>query len=461
MTLLLFPLLMGVAALLARGSALCRIMAWLGTAQLVLSAAVCVPHLQGEASQAWGFVLDGTSAVFLLLTTVVFTASLWHAPGFFARDHEGNPRTFYLFATLFVVTMYGVVAADNLGYLWISMEATTLVSAPLVYYHRSRTSLEAAWKYLLICSVAIAFAFFGTALLYSASEPNVTTLSIAMLRAHARELSAGPLRIGFIFILLGYGTKAGLFPLHNWLPDAHSEAPSPASAILSGAMLNCALVPLWRVGSVMAAAGDARFVTATLLPMGVLTVLAASLFLLKQHDLKRLLAYSSMENAGLMAVAVALGSSGGFSLQACNHSLVKVALFLMAGNLVGQFETKELHALAGTLSKAPMTAALLLAGGVAVAGTPPFGSFLAEWQILTQTVDSGHLPAAVVLCVALAIAFIAIGRHLAPLLLGKPATEAVGPTGGLLVPTGLLAASLVLGTALTPHLYGLAQAVLR
>src|SRR5262249_2866174 len=161
-------------------------------------------------------------------------------------------------------------------------------------------------------------------------------------------------------------------PLHNWLPDAHSEAPAPASAMLSGALLNCALVALWRIGNLMTAAGEGDFVRTTLLPMGVLTALVASLFLLKQRDLHRMLDYSSMENVGLMAVAIALGTGSGFTMQAINHSLVKVALFLLAGNLLQQYGTKTIKEIRGVLAASPSQGVLLLLAAIAVAGTPPF-----------------------------------------------------------------------------------------
>ena len=295
LSLLLCPMLILVSALLSRRtSTLLRLSAVLMWVQMAVVLAVCVPRLgtHQTAPVVHGFRLDNTAALFAMLTTLIVAAALTHAVGFFLREtaSEHAPsnrdlRMFYLFAALFYLSMVAVVAADNLGYLWISVEATTLLSAPLVYHHRSRTSLEATWKYLIICSVGIAFAFLGTAIFYAASQRvgagTTGSLSLAYLVKHARLYSHSMLRLGFVFTLLGYGTKAGLFPLHSWLPDAHSEAPAPASAMLSGALLNCALVALWRTCSLMAAAGESRFVQITLLPMGAATVLAASLFLLK------------------------------------------------------------------------------------------------------------------------------------------------------------------------------------
>lgn len=426
-----------------------------------------------------GFRLDSMAALFVILTTLVASAALTHAVGFFARElgAEHPPasmhiRRFYLFVGFFLLSMYAVVTADNLGFLWIAVEATTLLSAPLVYYHGSRTALEATWKYLIICSVGIAFAFFGTAIIYAASQRLVVlgegSLSLRELTTHARALPPGLLRLGFVFTLLGYGTKAGLFPLHAWLPDAHSEAPAPASALLSGALLNCALVALWRLSGLMEAAGDGAFVQATLLPMGVATVLAASLFLLKQRDLKRLLAYSSMENVGLMVTAIALGARSGFALQAVNHSLVKVALFLLAGNLLQQYGTKTIRQIRGLVTTQPAQALCLLSGVIAIAGTPPFGSFVAEWQILAAAA-AGHQPVTVlILCGALALAFIALSTHVMAIVFGKAlperlrlASTAVAPHFFAVVPALLIFTSLLLGVFIPPavltFLEGIAQ----
>lgn len=453
-------LCMRSADMLSRAAA---VLLW---AQTGIAIATMFPYLAGGHEPAvWGpFRLDGIAALFLVLNTLVVTAALTHAVGFFQREGlsqhppgRHSVREFYLFAALFLLSMYAVVAADNLGILWIAVEATTLLSAPLVYFHRSHTSLEATWKYLIICSVGIAFAFLGTATLYAGSQRvplfGDGTLSFSVLSQHAALLPHGLLRLGFVFALLGYGTKAGLFPLHAWLPDAHSEAPAPASAILSGALLNCALVALWRICNLMFGAGQRTFVEATLLPLGVATVLAASLLMLRQRDLKRLLAYSSMENVGLMAIAIALGTGPGFGLQAINHSLVKVALFLLAGNLLQRYGTKSLRDLRGVLTGQPAQGALLLLAAVAVAGTPPFGSFLSEWKILAVAADGRHAATVAATSIGLAVAFIALCVQMGGIVFGeaRPAdAKPTSPTGAGLtaIPAAMTVAALLLGVML-------------
>jgi hydrogenase-4 component F len=480
LALIICPLLIVVVTLCTpRVNLIARAVAFLMWVETGIAVAGCGPYLWTERSSpvplGYGFRLDGVAALFLILNTLVVAAALTHAVGFFGAESESEHppsrrqvREFYVFAALFLFAMDIVVAADNLGFLWIAIEATTLLSAPLVYYHRTRTSLEATWKYLIICSVGIAFAFFGTAIFYAASQriPGLSegSLSISQLTSSARLLPHGLLRLGFVFTLLGYGTKAGLFPLHSWLPDAHSEAPSPASAILSGALLNCALVAIWRTSDLTAASGEGAFVQKTLLPMGLATVLSAGLFLLKQRDLKRLLAYSSMENVGLMAVAIAIGTGSGFALQAINHSLVKVALFLLAGNLLQEYGTKNIRDIRGLLTSRPSQGILLLLAFIAVAGTPPFGSFLAEWQILSVAGERGFTTSVVITLIGLTIAFIALMGQVVGIVFGEPSRKEE-PIGELVqfnfnrvvVPALLIVTSVLLGLMLPPTAMALAK----
>lgn len=476
---LIFPLLILTTAFFAsRVRILTRVSAVLMWAQMAVTTCVSIYGFTRNATvhlRIYGFQLDKTAQLFLVLTTLVTASALTQAVAFFDREEAeqqaniGSLRNFYALASLFYLSMIAVITAEDLGYLWIAIEATTLLSAPLVYFHRSRTALEATWKYLIICSVGIAFALFGTALFYAASQrvPGLSSgsLSLHILLLNAKLMPTGLLRLGFVFILLGYGTKAGLFPLHSWLPDAHSEAPAPASAMLSGALLNCALIGLWRTAGIMDAAGEASFVRITLLPMGALTVLAAGLFMLKQYDLKRMLAYSSMENVGLIACAIALRSSSGFALQAINHSLVKVALFLLAGNMLQEYGTKSIREIRGMMQVRPSAGFLFLLGIVAVSGTPPFGSFLSEWEILYSAADQRQILVLAAILSALAIAFIGLMVQTAGIVFGEPSKRREGhdahkhATLPIIVPGLLLLAALLLGFMLTPQIMALAQGV--
>jgi hydrogenase-4 component F len=470
-TLALFclPLLMALLGVYPRGG---KWLPWTSAGLMLLQMPValwlCRPLLSGASPVAGEFALDGIGAAFVLITTLVATAAICQAalllPAERTGKHVVTERRFCLFYTLaglFLCAMYAVLLAQNLGYLWIAMEATTLMSAPLVYYHRSRRSLEATWKYLLLCSVGIALALFGTVLIFAAQDGVATgaTLYLHDLQARAGQLDHRLLRLGFIFCLLGYGTKAGLFPLHNWLPDAHSEAPAPASALLSGALLNCALVAIWRLAQLTSAAGQPELVRQILVPAGAITVLAASLMLVRQHDLKRLWAYSSVEHVGLLTLAIGLNSGPVFLLHALNHSLVKVALFLLAGNLLHHYHTKRLSKLTGVLNTAPAWGLLLGAGSFAVAGSPPFGTFLSEWLLLRDAFAAREILAAAVVILGLTVTFIALSTHIGRVLFGaSPSpTNPSSIRAWSIVPAVLLGLSLVAGLMLTPAAMNMLQ----
>lgn len=437
------------------------IVAGLMLVQLVWVGWVCKTGLRQPFDARADFGLDGVGAAFLLITTLVATAALIQAALLLPAERQYAPEisdrqlaSFYLLTGLFLAAMYGVLLAQNLGYLWIAMEATTLVSAPLVYYHRSRHALEASWKYLLLCSVGIAFALFGAVLIIAAQHPIGGESSLRWHDLLARAASCDPrlLRLGFIFCLLGFGTKAGLFPLHNWLPDAHSEAPAPASAMLSGALLNCALVAIWRLAQVMQAAGQGDLLRQTLVPAGAITVLAAGIMLVRQRDLKRMWAYSSVEHVGLLTLAIGIGATPLFLLHALNHSLAKVALFLLAGSMLHLYNTKTLQRLSGLLRTVPAWGLLLAAGSFAIAGSPPFGTFLSEWLILRETFAAGHPLAAVLVIVGLTVTFVALASHVAHILFGQAVavTRPVPALSWSVVPAVLLILVTLTGIAFSP-----------
>ena len=437
-----------------------RLIALLIWLQLGVVLWLVMPVLQGVAPElrlSSEFSLDRISSLFLLLTTLVVACSLSHANFFFAREAEENDtvqaahvKMVYACSCLFLLAMSSVFACDNLGFLWISVEATTLMSAPLVYFNRSKHALEATWKYLIICSVGIAFALLGTVFIFAASQHDGTaagSLNISQLIADGPRLHLPLLRLGFIFCFLGYGTKAGMFPIHSWLPDAHSEAPAPASAMLSGSLLNCALFGIWRISQILSASQQAVITNQLTLWVGALTVVAASVFLIRQHGFKRLWAYSSIENVGLMLVAIGLGSGALFFWQALNHSLAKVSLFLLSGNVVQAAKTHHLPELRGMVRVSPVWSLLLALSAFAVTGAPPFGAFVSEWLILTRVVDMNHWLIAVALLCGLALAFVAVSIHLGRVLVGKPRADvaAFSPLATSLVPAVLVACSLLLG----------------
>jgi hydrogenase-4 component F len=375
---------------------------------------------------AWGGVLrlDAIGQPFLSVLSALFLVAAFYAVGYLERESPGErvdflegfrftnaPEAVFTGCLLFfLATMTLVLVSENLGLLWIAIEATTLSSAPLIYFHRHHRSLEATWKYLLICSVGIGLALLGNLFLAvaAAGPGGHIPLSVHLLCQRAHELNVPWLQGAFLFLLVGYGTKMGLAPLHTWLPDAHSEAPSVVSALLSGALLNCAFVGILRIFQICAAAGLATYAQGFLLLFGLLSIALAAVFLLAQRDYKRLLAYSSVEHMGILALGIGLGGTAAFGamLHAVNHSVTKAMLFLLAGNILATYRTKVAHDVRGVLRRIPVTGALWLAGLFAITGTPPFGTFVSEFLILRGAIEQGRFGIAAIYLSLLAVIFI-------------------------------------------------------
>jgi hydrogenase-4 component F len=295
---------------------------------------------------------------------------------------------------LFLSTMTMVTLSDHIMVMWIAIEATTLASAPLIYTHRSALSLEATWKYVLICSVGIAMALLGSVLVTVAMDAgNVDApISFSALTEVAGQLNPMWLKAGFVFILVGYGTKMGLAPMHTWLPDAHSEAPSPASALLSGVLLNCAYLGIFKTNKIMHAAGLADFSSPILIVFGLISIMAAATFILKQTEYKRMLAYSSIENMGIIAVGTGIGGLGAYGALICliHHSLIKSSLFLTSGNILLGFGSRLISDTGGLVGRMPKTFVAFLGGFAGIAGFPPFGLFIGELLIIIAAFRGGH-----------------------------------------------------------------------
>ena len=310
----------------------------------------------------------------LILTPVLFVANLvqsfFYLPESSRRESGGHMSNILYYALLFLFfgAMMFSLLASSLPLMWVAIELTTLVSAPLITYHRSRESLEAMWKYLLICSIGIAFALFGTMLVLHAQS----TGSVMWYKA------------GFAFVLAGYGTKMGLAPFHTWLPDAHSEAPAPVSALLSGALLNCSFFAIVRVREMMPFAAT-PFCDAAMLALGILSLAVGAVFMVRQTDYKRLLAYSSVEHMGLVIIlfSLALSRSGtmlwyALALHIAAHSITKTLLFQTAGNLLLAFRTRAVSVVQGLGVSMKGHAALWLIGLVLICGMPPSLLFFSE-----------------------------------------------------------------------------------
>lgn len=451
-----------IALILPRVQATRMVVCLLIWLQFVLLATAWGPVAidNGVVNIAHDLSADHIGILFVLLTTLVAASAFTHAPFFFAREEmepgyrASRERLYYCASALFLLAMSFVFLCDNLGYLWIAVETTTLCSAPLVYYSATKHALEATWKYFIICSVGIAFALLGTILVFASSQSTGAggSLNWKELVALGPQLQYPLLRLGFIFCFLGYGTKAGLFPLHSWLPDAHSEAPAPASAMLSGALLNSALFAIFRLSQVVIANNHPQLVFDLAVVGGTATTLAASIFLIRQHGIKRLWAYSSIENVGLMLVAIGFNSPALFFLQALNHSLSKVALFLLSGNIIQALGTKRLSEIRGLLQVSPAWSILLAVAACAVTGSPPFGSFISEWLILAAAADSKNYVVVAALLVSLAISFVAVCFYVTRVISGSPPrnSAAFAVTGTSLVPALLVVVCLIAGVTFVP-----------
>ncbi len=395
--------------------------------------AVALVHLV-LVGVAWTLPLDpgghwlGLDELGLLLLTGVsalFLPVAIYSVGYLARRSARHTATDSLFVTcmlFFLGTMTLVTVAQQFELLWVAVEATTLASAPLIYFHHSKHAVEATWKYLIICSVGIALALLGTVFLaVSASSGGIEGLSLSALTRDAASLQPTYLRLAFVLFVVGYGTKMGLAPMHTWLPDAHSEAPSPVSALLSGASLACAFLGILRVGQLCFAAGMGDLVQDVMLFLGMVSLVVAVVYIVGQKDFKRLLAYSSVEHMGLAAVGLSLGGSAvKFALlHVVGHAFVKGMAFLAAGNLLSAFHSKRVSQVTGAISVVPGTAVMWLAALFLLAGAPPGLLFITKLGILRSALDSGHIAVALLLALLLTLAFAGLAAAMLPMALGQ------------------------------------------
>ena len=445
--LVLAPLAGGIAALTIGSDRPRRML--LVLVALLHTALVLHLTITGRATgPEWDGLLriDSLGLLFLWIVSLLFLAAAWYAQGYLRdeakakglhRDFEAGvsfrnapERIFTACLLFFVSAMSLVTCTTHLGLLWVGVETTTLASAPLIYFHRHQRSLEATWKYLMICSVGIALALMGNILLSISmvgSDTRGGTMLLADLLAAAPGMQPFWLKAAFIFLLVGYGTKMGLAPMHNWLPDAHSESPSLVSALLSGALLNCAFLGILRAHQICTAAGIADFSSDLLVFFGLLSMVMAAIFIVGQGDYKRLLAYSSVEHMGILALGVGIGGGAAFGamFHAVNHSLTKAGLFLLAGNILTRYHTKSCYDTRGMLRVIPWTGVLWTALFLSIVGSPPFGTFASEFAILKAMFDAGRFIPAAIYLLCLAVIFTGMSLTVVRMVQG-PAPKALG-----------------------------------
>lgn len=396
---------------------------------------------------------DALSTLLVISVSFVTALAAWLGPGLTRGESysRSEARVFRIFFNLFAFTMLFAVTTNNVGFMWVAIEATTITSAVLIPLHVTKASVEASWKYVLIGSVGIALAFVGTVLGYfdfvNLGGRQEAALNWTVLRAAAPLLHAEVIRLAFLFVLIGYGTKAGLAPMHTWLPDAHSEAPTPLSAMMSGVLLAVAVYAIMRWKAVVDAAVGPAFSNRLLIVLGLLSLTIAVFSLVAQRNCKRMLAYSSIEHTGLTCLGLALGPLGVFAamLHLLNHSVAKSMAFLLAGRIQERYGTTEIGQISGVLSVMPVTGGLFAIGVLAVVGLPPFGLFISEFAIVRAGFVVGRPWLMGIVLVLLLVAFVALLRHLNRMLYGAPSDSLVIGEGTRwpLVPLGLSAAILV------------------
>ncbi len=371
---------------------------------------------------------DALSALLMVCVAAVASLVLFLSPGL-GRETQYSPsqlRRYQIFINLFIFSMLLAVSANNVGVMWIAIEATTIFSALLIPLTRTKTSVEASWKYILICSVGIALAFAGTVLGYfdfvSPSGRVENALNWPVLLAHAPSLHPEVMKLAFVFLLVGYGTKAGIAPMHTWLPDAHSEAPTPLSATMSGVLLAVALYAILRWKIVVDATLGGGYTNKLFIALGLLSLVIASFSIVLSRNYKRLLAYSSIEHTGLMCVGLALGPLGVFAamLHLVNHTAAKSMTFLLAGRVLHRYHTTQIKDVSGLLKTMPGVAGLFAAGILAIIGLPPFGLFISEFALIRAGFATGRPWLMGVVLVLLAVAFVAFINHLNRMLYGAP-----------------------------------------
>jgi len=410
------------------------------------------------------FFVDSFNVFLVTLTAFVgFTTSLFSRSYMRNEQHAGKLtparlRLYHSMFQLFMFTMLLALLTNNMGILWVAMEAATLTTVLLVSLYRTPASLEAAWKYFILCGVGIAQALFGTILLYLAAEKVLGAGGNALLWTHLNEVKAEleptVLSLAFVFLLVGYGTKVGLAPLHSWLPDAHAEGPTPVSAVLSGLLLNVALYAVVRAKVLVDGALQTDVAGNLMMGFGLFSVVIAAFFLSRQKDVKRLFAYSSIEHMGIVTFAFGMGGAvATFAalLHMTVHSLTKSAIFFTVGHAAQKSGTQLIADIRGLVDTNPTIGWGLMLGSLAILGMPPFGVFASEFLVLTTAMHE-HPWATPILLVALGVAFAAVFGKVQEMVFGETSGKRL-PHPPALIPVFVhLALVLLLGLYIPPYL---------
>lgn len=436
--LIIAPLLAAIIALVLRprqrtiieGSAFAsQLISFLGAVNILFAVAAGETVVFGS----W-LRVDALGAWFLLIVSFIGLMSVIHSIGYLREEvRKGiiglkRVRQYYILFSIFLFAMLLAVSADYPILMWIAIEATTLSTVFLISFYNKPSATEAAWKYLMLNSLGLLLGLLGVMLFFSLSEGGVSGFDWESLHlAAGAALSPVAAKIAFACILVGYGTKVGFAPMHTWLPDGHSKAPSPISALMSGVLLNVAFLAILRFSDIVKAAGAGDFVIQSFLFFGVFSVALSAFIMFVQKNYKRLLAYSSIDNMGILALGFAFGGLGTFAalLHTLYHSLLKSLLFLSAGNIFMKYESTKIAKVRGLFRALPVTGVIFFGGFIALSGLPPFGVFMSKMLILTAGFQSHPIIVSSVL-ILLAVVFFGFFRHVSEMFFGK-APEGIVP----------------------------------
>jgi len=457
LAILIVPLAAGIASFLVPAPVAKGLTIASGIAAFGLVLALIPSVSRGTLNYFTYLRADAVSGVFMLATGFLYAAVAVYAAGYLKGRTERYARRFYLGFNVFAWAMLTAPLMGSLALLWIAIEVTTVVSALLVAIEDTDGAAEASWKYVLIASAGLGLGLLATIFAYYAGSQVLGThfnLGIDPLIGAGSRLPKTPVELAFLLAVLGYGTKVGLVPVHTWLPDAHSEAPTPVSALLSGALLATSFYAILRFYQFTAAALGSGFPRDTLLAFGIASLLLASLYVFGQRDVKRLLAYSSVEHMGILAIGVSFGAPlalAGVLLHVMAHAAAKGSAFMGAGVFTVKYRTKRMNAMRDGMRLLPWSGPMFLLAIFALSAFPPFGVFRSEFQIVDGGLGSGSYAAAAILVVLVTVAFFGLATSATGMLLSPAArspeasAEAPGePSAWMVVPVVAGLAVLVL-----------------
>jgi len=368
------------------------------------------------------FEIDDINKIFLMVLSIIFLAVAFYNRAYM-RDEKANEkklRHYYYMVLFFIFSMTGVILSKNLGIAWVFLEGTTLASAYLIYFHKTKHSIEAAWKYVFICSIGIALAFVGIILL-TVSTGNLNSLFYQDLFNNAQSFNPFWLKLSFVFILFGIGTKMGLAPVHFWLPDAHAQAPTPISALLSATLLNSAYLIILNVFKIINIANCDAYARIILYVMGFLSLFIAAVFVYHINNYKRMLAYSTVENMGILAISLALGGIGMLAgiIHLVGHSLIKASFFMTSGNILKIYNTKKIKSITGLIYQDNITGWLWIVSFLGICAFPPSVLFISEFLIVKTLIQKQYYLLSIIFLILLTIILYGIGKSVIKMAFGK------------------------------------------